>query len=502
LRISLNFAAGLANSVWSAIVSFVAVPFYIKYLGIEAYGLIGYFITLQAVMQLLDVGLSPTINREVARCMANDQPQDARNLLHTLAYIYWGTALAIAVLLYLGSTLIADHWLQSNQLPKETVVEALILMGLIIAARWPVGLYSGAIIGAQRLTISSSVSILAITFGNIGAVLILAFVSPTISAFFLWQAAIGIIYALTMRKAAWLVVGKSAETRIDLDYLKSVWHFSAGMAGVAVASVILIQSDKVILSRLLSLEDFGRYTLATVAASALYVLLTPLFNTIYPQLTKLVSNNNTEKLLAFYRNSTRIFLALLIPITATVTLYSQELVYLWTGNEELSFQVAPLVSVLISGTALNGVMLFPYALQLANGKYQIALKITLILICITIPTLLLLTDLYGPIGGASTWLITNSLYLIIGTYLTHRQMLTGYAIRWLTQDVGIPMILSYAIVISIGFLLKFQDFSALTVVLLAIPAMLLTSFALLFYAPMSRKLITEHLQSSRFRIFV
>ena len=65
-----NLLAGLANSVWSALVSLAVVPFYLKYLGIEAYGLIGFFVTTQAILSLLDMGMAPTINREVALCSA------------------------------------------------------------------------------------------------------------------------------------------------------------------------------------------------------------------------------------------------------------------------------------------------------------------------------------------------------------------------------------------------------------------------------------------------
>ena len=42
-------------------------PFYIKLLGIEAYGLVGFYVTLLAALQVLDLGISPTINREMAR---------------------------------------------------------------------------------------------------------------------------------------------------------------------------------------------------------------------------------------------------------------------------------------------------------------------------------------------------------------------------------------------------------------------------------------------------
>lgn len=38
-----NLIAGLVNSVWSALVGLAVVPFYLDYLGVEAYGLIGFF---------------------------------------------------------------------------------------------------------------------------------------------------------------------------------------------------------------------------------------------------------------------------------------------------------------------------------------------------------------------------------------------------------------------------------------------------------------------------
>jgi O-antigen/teichoic acid export membrane protein len=230
------------------------------------------------------------------------------------------------------------------------------------------------------------------------------------------------------------------------------------------------------------------------------VLLTPLFNTIYPQFTKLIFKGQVDELLYFYRNSTRVFLALLFPITATVSLFSRELVHVWTGNDELSFQTASLVSVLISGTALNGVMHFPYALQLSHGKYQIALKICLLLILIAIPTLFYLTSLYGAIGGASSWFITNLCYLFVGTYLTHRHLLQGNGMQWFFRDVVVPLVIAYTIVFSCGAIIKTIGASPILQLAMALPVMLLGTLAVVLYAPMARGFLKDSFQSSRLKI--
>ena len=52
-----NIIANYAGSAWNVITSLAFVPLYIKFIGIEAYGLIGFFSSLQIVLSLLDLGL-------------------------------------------------------------------------------------------------------------------------------------------------------------------------------------------------------------------------------------------------------------------------------------------------------------------------------------------------------------------------------------------------------------------------------------------------------------
>ena len=66
-----NVTVGLASSIGAALLGLAVVPLYLKYLGLEAYGLIGFFATIQALFLILDMGMSPTMNREIARCSAS-----------------------------------------------------------------------------------------------------------------------------------------------------------------------------------------------------------------------------------------------------------------------------------------------------------------------------------------------------------------------------------------------------------------------------------------------
>lgn len=439
---SKNLLAGVTNSVWTALIGLAVIPLYLKYLGIEAYGLIGFFVTTQALLQLLDMGLAPTINREVARYSATGNMQEAGKLLHTLAVVYWSMAGVIALSIIALAPLIAEYWLQPKHLAQQTIEHAVMLMGLVVASRWPIGLYQGALIGAQRLAVSSGVSITMATFGNLGAVAVLAFVSPTIEAFFIWQACVGLIYAATMRWAAWRIIGRIKEARFDIGKLKQIWRFAVGMSGITLSGLVFTQLDKVMLSKMLGLEEFAHYMLATVIVSGLYILIMPMFNVVYPRLSALVVTGDTAKLSDLYRLGTRMLAAVLFPLAMLLVVFSEDLVSIWTGNPDIASIVSPILSLLVIGSALNGVMFFPYALQLAYGKTWIPLTINIVLMCFLVPLIIILTQRYGALGGAMAWLISQAVYVILGPLLTHRYLLRGIASRWLFQDVGIPLSLS------------------------------------------------------------
>jgi len=452
MRTRKNLLAGISSSVWTALVGLAVIPLYLKYLGLESYGLIGFFATLQALLVLLDLGIAPTINREVARYSVSKNISDAGSLLHSLAIIYWGIGLLIALVFFIMSPLIAEYWLQSNKLPVEVVENALMMMGVVVACRWPSGLYQSAVVGAQRLTVSSTINVIYVTLGSFGAVAILAFVSPTLQAFFIWQACVGLAYAITMRWAAWWAIGGREKAVFKLEELKRVWRFSAGMGVVGIFGVILMQLDKLILSKLLSLEEFGGYVLAGVVASSLYVLLTPVFNTIYPKLSALVATGSHDALNDLYRLGTRLLSSVIFPIALVVAFFSEDLIFIWTRDAALALSIGPIVSLLIVGTAINGVMHFPYALQLAFGMVRLPLIITVTLIVIFAPMTITMALFYGAFGGALSWLVLNMVYLCFGTWLTHRYILNGVGFKWFAFDVLLPFLLSLAVV-GLGWML-------------------------------------------------
>lgn len=439
MRLGHNLLAGWANSAWSALLAFAVVPFYLKYLGVESYGLIGFYVTLQALIQLLDMGMAATMNREVARSSLSGDYRAAGELLQTLALLYWVVAGVIVLTVWLLSPWIGKSWLKPQQLSQETISHVVALMGLVVACRWPIGLYQGVLVGAQRLVFASGISMTMSTLSNIGAVLILMFVSKSIEAFFLWQAAVGLLYALCIRFTAWRILGPRSFTGFNVRRLAPVWKFSAGMSGIALTSAVFTQLDKVILSKNVPLAEFGHYMVAVMVMSGLHILISPVFNVVFPRMSALVAAKDDVRLLEFYRGGSRMFASAIFPAAMLIAVFGQDFVTLWTGDAELAVQAAPIIAFLAIGSAFNGVMFFPYALQLAHGMTWLPLVINIGLICLMTPLVIVSSHLFGAIGAAFSWMLIEVIYVIVGRWMTHRHLLGDLKKQWLAADVGVPL---------------------------------------------------------------
>jgi len=493
LKLERNLLAGLANSTWSALLGLAVVPLYLRYLGIESYGLIGFYATTQALFQLLDMGLSPTVTREIARCTVSGNMGEARRLLHTLAIVYWGVAVFIFLLVLILAPFIAQHWLQSKELSPDTLSHALILMGLVVASRWPIGLYQGALMGAQRLVLSSGINMVMGTLGSLGAVAVLAFVSPTIGMFFVWQAAVGLIYAEVVRRAAWRAVGTENTRQFDWGSLRRIWRFSAGMSVVALSGIAFAQLDKVILSKLLTLDEFGHYMLATVVVSGLYAISMPFFNVVYPRFSALVASGDTLQLLDLYRLGTRVLATILFPLAMFLLLFSEDLVTVWTGNAAIGSSVGPAIALLAIGSALHGVMYMPYALQLAYGKTRLPIAITFILMALLAPLIVILTLSHGMLGAALAWLVLHVVYLLLGSWLTHRYFLKGSAFTWISRDVGIPFGITCLVGLFCGRVIHLIDLSIYEKLLFGAAMTMANMIISVFMSPNLRTIVLARL---------
>lgn len=444
ISIRRNSVANYIGAACQALLGFLFIPLYIKYLGIESYGLIGFATSLNAVLSLTDFGLSSTLRREFALC--SDFPESAlrmRNLLRTLQTILWGFSAFIGLAMIGIAPLISKHWINAGSLGVETVQRAVVLMGLTAALQGPLSLYSGGIFGLQRHVLGNCINVLLTILRSGGVILVLAFLSPTINAFFICQFCVAFIGALSVGIILWNLLPRTHSVScFQISQLKNVWRFASGMGISSTLWFIVRQIDKLILIKILPLKLFGYYALASaVASAATFCICEPLFATFLPRYTQLYAAGADERLKATYRFSCRLNSMILIPTVVLLSLFSREVLLVWTRNPVIAEEAHLFLSLLVIGYGLNHVAYLPYAMQIACSRVRLGVYTNSFAILFIVPALTIATRFYGGIGAAAVWIILNCFYLLSYVNIFHRSFLKGETRQWYA-GILLPLMLS------------------------------------------------------------
>lgn len=439
-RLRTNILSNLFGQTINVLVAFLATPIYLHFLGIESYGLIGFYLSIQTFFVLLDFGLSTALSREFARFLHTEpKPDLRRDLVRTVEWIYWPIGGLIAVAAYFGSDALATHWLNSVNLPSSQIADAIMLMGATTALQWPSAVYQSAFRGMEQQLVPSAITAISAVLRAGGCIVVLLFVSQTLSAFLLWQGIVACVSTVTLRGLLWRSLGAGTRrAAFQGSLLRALREFSAGLTAVSALSLLLMQSDRVILSKILPLDQLGYYMVATTVAGALSGLVGPFFYAVYPRFSGIVSSGNEARLASVYHSSSQWFAACLIPVSMVLMIFSADILLLWTHDAVIAARSAYTLSILVAGTAINGLAHMPYAVQLAYGWTRFALIQNLIAVFLVIPALFWVAPRYGGVGAALVWTALNAGYLTISMPLMHRHFLPKHLRSWYLQDILPP----------------------------------------------------------------
>lgn len=444
-----NIIANYVGRSWTALLSILFVPFYLKFMGIESYGLVGFYIVLNSMLGILDLGIGATMNRELARLSAIEGSTGAqRDVVKTLEVIYWGISIFAGGIVILLAPYIAHTWIKAQNLDPVAIYNAVQLMGIAVALQFPISLYQGGLMGLQRQVLVNVIFVLTGTLRSVGAVLVLWLVSPTIEAFLVWQVISSIVGSGAFLIALWCSLPKHVEhARFRRQILYDVWKYAAAISANSIIGVILTQLDKVILSRMLTLKMFGYYSLAATVASAIWLIIVPFNSAVFPRFVQLHETKLKQELNLLFHRSSQILSVLLLPVSALLIVFSREILFLWTHDPVVAENCHLIVSLLVFGTMLNGIVSIPGYSASAFGWPQLITYTNAIQAIIIVPLIIGLTYWLQSVGAAIAWIILNSMYVVFMVPIFFRHYFKEEKRIWYLHDITVPALAAFLICI-------------------------------------------------------
>jgi O-antigen/teichoic acid export membrane protein len=450
-----NLIANYLGQGWNALMGFIFIPLYIKYLGIESYGLIGIFAILQAWLILLDIGMTPTLSREMARYTGGaHDAQSIRDLLRSIEIIALAVACVIAFVIWGGSNWLAKDWLRADSLPLKTVAHAFSIMGVVTALRFVEGIYRSCVGGLQRQVAFNIVNSIMATLRGVGSLAVLALVSATTNAFFIWQGAVSVLSLIVLAQLTYASLPKTEHaSHFSIEALRGVMHYAGGMVTITVLSLLLTQIDKILLSKLLSLSEFGYYTVASVLAGVPQMLVAPISQAWFPRLNQLHARDDNARFVRTYHQGAQLVSVIVGSCAVIMIIFADLVLNLWTRNPAIAHNTTMLVRLLALGNLLNCLMWIPYQAQLAHAMTLLAIRMNIVLVIVIVPAIIWATNNYGAVGASAVWVILNAGYVLIGAHFIHRKILPFETMDWYKNDLAKPIATALVATISISLVI-------------------------------------------------
>lgn len=414
-----NILANYIGTIGTALAPVLALPWYLEALGPKQFGLIGFIAMLQGLLGLLDAGMSQALIREITiRINSQKAKQNsAASLLFGFERIYWCFAFIAGCVTALLAEAIATHWLKLGDLSLEVGKEAIYGAAAIFTVQFSGSVYRSVLVGAQALVTLNKIMFFSSLTRHFGGVIIVIFF-PTLLTYLLWHTSIALIETLIRGKMAWKILNVNRnQLKWELKEIRPPLRFIVSMSGATLLGVLAVQMDRIVLSQMVTIEQFGYYTVAATVAVGMLQLIYPLVQAVLPRAIQLRTNPIGLRYLSAK-------LALLIGLLAvlgalTFTVIGEWLLNSWLRSSESATTVYPILSVLLIGTILNAFYNVGYMNWIVHEKSHRILQVNLLGLLLSATLIPPLVTWQGTIGAAFGWLAIN----VIGFFLS---------LEWLT----------------------------------------------------------------------
>jgi hypothetical protein len=135
----------------------------------------------------------------------------------------------------------------------------------------------------------------------------------------------------------------------------------------------------------------------------------------------------------------------ILPSALTLAFFSKEVLSVWVRDPGIIDHASLLVSLLVIGNMLHGLMHLPYALQLAHGWTKLSFSTNLVAVVFLAPAIYFSTIAWGVVGAAGMWIVLNVGYLLVVVQLMHLRLLKLEKWSWYRNDVGKLLLISLVV---------------------------------------------------------
>jgi len=403
-----NTLLNLIGRVVPLLVAVVTMPYVIRRLGPDRFGLLALAWMVVGYFALFDLGIGPATTKFVAELLGKGEIEKLPDLVWTALASQTCFGLVAGILLAAASPLLVDQLLK---IPAELHSQAH-LMFLILAAALPVdfatGSMQGVLAASQRFDLLNSVSIpsSALTYLLPVAALVLGFGLPAIVFFLVLAriAALAVLYVLCIRLYPALRTG----LRFNHLLVRPLLTYGGWVAVSGAVGPILLYFDRFLIGSVISIAAVGFYTPPYMISTKLSILPASFAATLFPAFSTSAGRGDAEWIRSVLVRSLKFLLLLVGPASLVLVFFARPVLTFWLGAK-FAAEGTLALQILAVGMFINSLAYVPYNLLYGVGRPDLPAKFHLMEVPVHVGVAWFLITRFGLPGAALAWAVRAAL---------------------------------------------------------------------------------------------
>ena len=330
-RIARNMISRSARHFVSALVGFILIPMFTKYLGAAQYGVWVLAQSVVSYLSLLEFGLTTTLTRHLAAAKATGDYDQANRILGQLATMMWGVGFLITLGAIIGSLLL-PHIFKLEPAQARLFQWAFLLIGIQAALGVITNIWEGAMGAAEDYHVLNGLYIFAALARLAYSVALLKLGYGLLALLCAQFAVIGIVWLLDHLYMKWRYPQLSFRPRwFGWKEAKPLAKFSGAVFVSNIAYLLLNDTDKIIAGFMLGPAAVTIYQIGYKLYDLARSLFVNSISVIVPTAAALSVRSNQDKLKQMLCQVSSVMIGIIAAIYLPLIFYGNEFIYLWVG---------------------------------------------------------------------------------------------------------------------------------------------------------------------------
>lgn len=414
----------LSGSIFSGVnilVTLISYPLYLKYLGVEQYGL---WATVSVVLAFSQIGLL-RINTAVVKYVAGEYGkknfQAITEYISTSLYILLVPSLIIIILLAFLKSQIAG-FLNLKEVFMHHGTRLIFFVGLLSVFSFFVHVIKGVMSGIGRMDIANYIFL----FSRISQVILA--VGLLILGCGVWSLYFGfLLYFVLPLIICWVILGYIYHIKVfsfsafRKQKLKELIKFGGALTTANIANMFVMPFNKIIIARYVGLSEVAYYEIAIKVITSIRGLFVKGLEAILPKISELhgKATESLKSILSIHRKGMKFILLGAFPLFLIMFILANPILKVWLG-ERFNVQIVLALRILLIGWFFNLLAVPDYFMFMGADKVKYSVIATCLKSITNIVTILVLLFLNIQFTLSKVAVIDSASLLIAVIYLKYK----------------------------------------------------------------------------------